>query len=244
VEVNTADSWGVHAVAHVLEMQDRPAEGEAWLRRLEAHWAPAAGLAVHQWWHLALYLIELGRLDEVLEIYDGRMKAAPGAMVLDLVDGAALLWRLELLGVDVGTRWEALAPVWAEHAQEHVLVFNDVHIAMTLRGEAAVAHAAAVAAYAAVGDATNQVVSRELGLAVMAALRAFREGDYAQVVALLGPVWRRLARVGGSHAQRDLFIQTLGIAAFRAGEVALAREVVAERARLKRGTPRAWAGLV
>jgi hypothetical protein len=37
-----------------------------------------------------------------------------------------------------------------------------------------------------------------------------------------------------------LFIQTLGIAAFKAGADDVAQSVRAERRRLKAGTPRAW----
>jgi hypothetical protein len=94
--------------------------------------APAAGLAVHQWWHAGLYLIELGRLDEALALYDEHIRPGADAQVLDLVDAAALLWRLQLLGVNLGDRWQALTPVWRRYAEDHVLAFNDVHIAMTL----------------------------------------------------------------------------------------------------------------
>jgi tetratricopeptide (TPR) repeat protein len=246
-DINPADSWGVHAVAHVLEMQDRGADGIAWLRGLEPHWAPATGLAVHQYWHLALFLIEQGRLDEVLELYDSRIQAHEGSMILDLVDAAALLWRLELLGVDVGARWQSLVPLWSAHAEAHVLAFNDIHIAFTLAaaGEQAGADAleASILAYAARADGTNAKISQSLGLPLIQALRAFRAGDFARTVVLLGPIYTDLAPVGGSNAQRDLFIQTLGIAAFKTGDLELVRKVAAERRRLKIGCPRAWAGL-
>jgi tetratricopeptide (TPR) repeat protein len=247
VEINPADTWGVHAVAHVLEMRGRPDEGIEWLRGLEPHWAPAAGLAVHQFWHLGLFLIEAGRLDEVIALYDARIRPGAAPMILDLVDAAALLWRLELVGADVGARWGDLAAAWSAHAQEHVLVFNDAHIAMALSGagEEAAAEAleASVAAYAARETGTNAAVSREFGLPVIRGLLAFRAGDYAGTVAALGPLYTRLAPFGGSNAQRDLLIQTLGIAAFKTGDVALARAVAAERRRLKAGLPRAWADL-
>jgi len=244
VEINPGDSWGVHAVAHVLEMQDRPQEGVAWLRRLEPHWAQAGGLAVHQWWHLTLYLIEQGRFDEVLEIYDAQFGIGVSSQILDLVDAAALLWRLELVGVDVGGRWRDLAPLWAAHADEHVLVFNDVHISITLAGSgdetASDQLEASILVYATREKGTNAEVSKALGLRVIQALRAFRHGDYARTVGLLGPIYQDLAPIGGSNAQRDLFIQTLGIAAFKAGEIDIARAVVAERRKLKSGSPHAW----
>jgi hypothetical protein len=46
---------------------------------------------------------------------------------------------------------------------------------------------------------------------------AHQKGDYAHAVDLLWPVRRDLHRIGGSHAQRDLFFQVLVDAAMRAG---------------------------
>ena len=71
-------------------------------------WRGAHFMAGHNGWHLALYLIEEGRFDEVLADYDRFVapKLADDA-TLDRIDAAALLWRLELAGVDVGARWGA-----------------------------------------------------------------------------------------------------------------------------------------
>jgi len=63
----------------------------------------------------------------VLALYDDHIRPGAEAQVLDLVDAAALLWRLQLLGADLGARWR-------RYAQDHVLAFNDVHIALTLAG--------------------------------------------------------------------------------------------------------------
>jgi tetratricopeptide (TPR) repeat protein len=244
VEINPADTWAVHAVAHVLEMQGRPAEGITWLRGLEPHWAPAGGLAVHQWWHLSLYLLEAGRFDEVLEIYDAHIRATPASQILDLVDAAAMLWRLELLGVNVGTRWQDLAPIWGKHARDHVLAFNDVHIAFTLDGagdKAGLEALEASLARYAQGSAENAKFTREAGLPAIHALRAFRHGDYATAAALLAPIRGQLRQIGGSNAQRDLFTQTLVIAAFKSGQPELAQQVIAERKAVKAGSPRAFA---
>ena len=63
IAVNPADTWGVHALAHVMEMEGRQKEGIALLRGMQQHWQQAPALAVHQWWHLTLFLIERGQLD-------------------------------------------------------------------------------------------------------------------------------------------------------------------------------------
>ncbi|MGH8704876.1 MAG: tetratricopeptide repeat protein, partial [Burkholderiales bacterium] len=62
------------------------------------------------------------------------------------------------------------------------------------------------------------------------AVVAWRVGDHARAVELLAPARARLWRIGGSHAQRDLFTLILIDAAMRSGQQALAREVRAERA--------------
>src|SRR5262249_11085507 len=49
------DPWAIHAVAHVMEMQGRLAEGVSWLLEREGDWAHDNGFAFHNWWHRALY---------------------------------------------------------------------------------------------------------------------------------------------------------------------------------------------
>jgi tetratricopeptide (TPR) repeat protein len=242
-EINPADTWAIHAVAHVLEMQGRTAEGIAWLRGLEPHWTQAPGLAVHQYWHLSLFLLEDGRFDEVLAIYDNSINPAISAPILDLVDAAALLWRLELLGVDVGARWHNAASAWGQYALDHVLAFNDIHIAFTLDSagdsERLEQQAESLARYSAT-TTENAGFTRDIGLPIIQALHAFRHGNFAQTVALITPLRAKLHELGGSHAQRDLFIQTLIIAAFRAGQPALAQQLIVERQVAKAGIPRAF----
>lgn len=246
VEANPADSWAVHAVAHVLEMQGRFAEGVRWLENLAEHWTPAAGLACHQWWHLTLFLIEQDRIDDVLAIYDREIRGAASLAILDLVDAAALLWRLALIGVDVGERWPELATAGSSYAEDHVLAFNDVHIMMSFAGagqrEAADRLEAGMAAYASTPPASptsNRAITRTIGLPLARAVRAFREGRFAAAVALLLPLKYELYRLGGSNAERDLFHQTLLAAALDAGDIRLARALAAERLALKPASPRA-----
>ena len=127
---NPRDAWATHALAHVMETANRHEEGVAFLKSTRANWAPAHFVAHHNGWHLALFLIEQGRFDEVLADYD-RFTASKLAddATLDRVDAASLLWRLELVGVDVGDRWAPVADKWMAHVDDHLLAFNDLHCA-------------------------------------------------------------------------------------------------------------------
>src|SRR5205814_9648459 len=104
VEINPRDAWGVHAVAHVMDSEDRYREGIEWLSSLESHWNAANNFRYHLWWHRALMHLAQGELDEALALYDERMWDPESDEYLDLCNDAALLARLEIAGAVVGER--------------------------------------------------------------------------------------------------------------------------------------------
>ncbi len=125
------DAWAHHAVAHVMEMQGRAEDGLGWMAAREPHWTgDDAFFQVHNWWHKALCHLELGQGAAALALYDGPMRGARSGFALDLVDASALLWRVELAGHDVGSRWTELAAAWDAHADGRLYPFNDWHAAM------------------------------------------------------------------------------------------------------------------
>jgi tetratricopeptide (TPR) repeat protein len=231
---NEEDGWAVHAVAHVLETESRQAEGIDFLKRSRPAWSKAHALSVHNGWHLALYLIEEGRFAEVLADYD-RFVAPKisGDSLLDLVDASAVLWRLELAGTDVGARWAPLARQWLTHVDDHVLVFNDLHIALAVSragdpdGVARLRRSLDAHERDGVGD--NREITIDVGRRLIEGALAFSEGDFARAVERILPVRYKIIRIGGSHAQRDIVTQTLIAAAERAGQTHLARALLAER---------------
>jgi hypothetical protein len=239
VELEPRDAWAHHAVAHVMEMQCRQQEGIAWLRADPEAWSRDSSFAVHLWWHLALFHLEHGDIDAVLALYDGPIYGQRSAVVFDMLDASALLWRLTLRGIDVGFRWEALADKWEPIADAGNYAFNDAHAMMAFvgarRGNAV--ERLLEAQHAVMEDVTdNSMFTREVGHPVACAIRAFGESEYAETVRLLRRVRRDAYRFGGSHAQRDLLDLTLIEAALRGGQSALASALIAER-RSMRPTP-------
>ncbi len=240
---NPADAWAVHALAHVFEMTSRLEEGVAFLTQTNPDWRHAHFLAGHNGWHLALYLIELGRTDEALAGFDRHMVAAmKNGQTLDRVDAAALLWRLELEGVDVGARWAPVRRAWGPHLHDHTLAFNDLHLAFAAARDPGLAAQwrDSLDAFAGEAEGDNAVVMTAVGRPLIDAMLDFGEGRFAQAVEAIVPLRYDVWRIGGSHAQRDVVDLTLIAAAERAGESNLARALLAERAAL-RPTPR-WLG--
>ena len=232
VELEPRDGWAQHAVAHVMEMQCRQRDGIAWMRANTDNWTKDSFLQVHNWWHLALYHFELGETGEVLSLYDGPIFGAKSTIALNMVDASALLWRLHLGGVDVGSRWAALADNWEPHAGSANYAFNDAHAMMAFVGvnRHDLARRLLAAQEAAIGeDGDNAAFTRDVGQPVTRAILAFGDGDYGEAVRLLKPIRGIAHRFGGSHAQRDVIDLTLIEAAFRAGNTALSAALVAER---------------
>ncbi|MCW3151459.1 tetratricopeptide repeat protein [Achromobacter spanius] len=236
LELNPRDPWAVHAVAHVLEMQGRVEEGIAWLDGRREDWSTDNMLSIHNWWHLALFHLDRDEIDEVLALYDKRLRESSTGQVLDLIDASAMLWRLLLRNVDVGPRWRQLADVWQERGGTGYYAFNDVHALMAYLGAgdgAAAQQLIAAMEAAAQGSGTNAMMTRDVGLPVAHALVAFARQDYALSADLLRDVRLIAHRFGGSHAQRDVLALTLVEAALRDGARTLAKVLTAERMALK-----------
>ena len=236
VELEPRDGWSQHAVAHVMEMQCRAHDGIAWMRANPDAWSHESFFAVHNWWHLALYHLELDEIDEVLALFDGPIYGKHSGVILDMIDASAMLWRLMLRGVNVGSRWDAVAEQWAPVAGAGNYAFNDVHAMMAFVGAqrpmdmAAILQAQdAAIANEGVGGGDNPSFIREAGYAATRAIQAFGDGNYAETIRLLRPMRNMAHRFGGSHAQRDVLDLTLIEAAFRSGETRLAAALAAER---------------
>lgn len=236
VEMEPRDGWGQHAVAHVMEMQGRHREGIEWMRANVDGWARDNFLAVHNWWHLALFYLEAEEMDEVFGLFDGPIYGEHSPLVLDMVDASALLWRLNLRGVDVGNRWQAVADGWAPVAEAGNYCFNDAHAVMAFVGAQRpelVRSVLEAQESAQRGGGDNARFTREVGAPMTRAIIAFDEGEYAEAVRLIRPIRAIAHRFGGSHAQRDVIDLTLLEAAQRDGQLALARALAAERVDLK-----------
>jgi tetratricopeptide (TPR) repeat protein len=220
--------WPHHTVAHVMEMTGRPEDGLGWMAAREPLWStPTHTNAVHVWWHRALFHVELGQYDAALALYDGPVRATQRKLGNSLTNASALLWRLHVLGRDVGERWHELVGLWDGHADGKCLVFTDIHAAMAELGsgqEGLAEMRLAAMRESAASDIEAARLYGTVGVPVVEALIAFHRGDYRRTVDLLLQTRTDLWQIGGSHAQRDVVDWTLTEAALRAGlrDVALA----------------------
>jgi tetratricopeptide (TPR) repeat protein len=217
IEIDPGDIWGTHAVAHIMEMQGRHAEGIAWLDELERHWDGGNNLLHHLWWHRALFHLERREFDAVLDLYDRRFRnlaspltQAQPDLYIDVQNAASMLFRLELLGIDVGARWEEIADKAEARIGDCLSAFTLPHWMMVLaaagRDDAALRMLDAMRVFGE-GEGTVQRIVWRVALPICEAVPAHRRGDHARAVSLMRPVLGEMYQLGASHAQQDVLIQ-------------------------------------
>jgi hypothetical protein len=226
---NPTDSWATHALAHVFEMEGNQQCGVSFLTETAGDWTPSY-FAVHNWWHLALFELELGRVDAVLDIYDGPIRSHGSTEWLHIVDAAALLWRLSLFGVDVTERAGRLADDIEPLLDSSIYAFNDWHavMALGLAGRVDVVDRVIVEArHGSVG--TNRAVMDRVGGSLLEGFASVADGRTEQGLDLLLTVRNDARVVGGSNAQRDVIDLTIMAAGARARSHRLVDELSAVR---------------
>ena len=232
VALDARDSWAQHAVAHVMEMQGRQQEGISWMTGNTEGWSRDSFFAVHNWWHVALYHLDLGNAEEALKLFDGPIYGAKSRVILEMIDASAMLWRMQLRGIDVGDRWQAVADAWEPVKDAGNYAFNDAHAAMAFVGagrKESLAHVIEAQKQAMERHDDNAVFTRKVGHPIVLAIKAFGDGNYAETLWRLREVRNIANRFGGSHAQRDVLDLTLIEAALRSGQQSVATALACER---------------
>jgi tetratricopeptide (TPR) repeat protein len=228
-----ANANASHNLAHVCFETADADGGVAFLDPWLAGYDRRAPYHCHLSWHLALFELHRGHYRRALDIYhrDILGSANPRATVMD---GSALLWRYQLYGCAEGPlAWRPLAEVAATVSRPG-FVFGDVHAAL---------------AYAASGDtaaldrlvdslralaARGHRVAGTVGVPLVHAAAAFAAGDHEGCLRHLQPIEGDIHCMGGSHAQWEVFEETMVVCYLKLGRYAEAERLL--RRRLDRRT--------
>lgn len=224
------NAGAAHAVAHALFEQGETAEGRAFLTT----WLPAnertSFLQGHLAWHLALIALEDGDADAALDIYEQHIKPAnrPYPPLNIYTDTASLLWRLSLAGkIGLEAHWKDVAVYGDGYFPKAGAHFADVHHALVaaMNGGALEARLAEMAAR----DADGKLAPGPAAIGLGRGIAAFAAGEHADAVRILAPLLPELVRIGGSHAQRELWEDTFIVACLRAGKGRQAAGLISDR---------------
>ena len=241
LEQYPANANASHNLAHIhFELLDNDG-GAAFLESWLAQYDPRASFHCHLAWHLAMFELHRGRYEHARAIFERDILGAVNPR-LAMIDGSALMWRFRLDGQpESALAWRSLADL-AARVSRPGFVFGEIHAAL---------------AYAACGDdaAFSRLVDglRELdakghpiagtaALPMVQGIEAFVAGDHAAALTHLEPVEAEFHRVGGSHAQWELFEETMIVCYLSLERYDDACRLIRRRLS-RRASPRDWSWL-
>ena len=228
LEQYSANANASHNIAHVqFETLDNDG-GVAFLEDWLAVYDRRAPFHCHLAWHLALFELARGGVARATEIYERDILPASNPR-LALMDGAALLWRLALYGDAAALpAWTPLADL-AKQVSRPGFVFGDVHagLAYSSAGDAAALDRLIVGLRAL--EAKGHPIAGTVALPLVRGAAAIAAGDYLGALAHIEPVDAQIHRIGGSHAQWEVFEETMVICQLRAGRYEDAERLVRRR---------------
>jgi hypothetical protein len=228
------EPWAQHALAHVLLTRGALQAGLDFMAQSSAGWQGLNSfMRTHNWWHLALFQIELGRCDEALQLYDREIWGVDKSYTQDQISAVSLLARLELAGHAVGARWQDVADHLEARLADQSLPFLDMQYLYGL-GRAGRASAGQLLehierkarAVASAAERSAASIWAEVALPACRGLLAHAQGRYAEAAHDLALALPRLQLIGGSHAQRDLFAQIHLDALLHAGQWSAAQNLL------------------
>jgi hypothetical protein len=179
-----------------------------------------------RFWRNAL-LTRLARL----KLLSGEVAGALDILDMDLLPAAqtdahalqlsiALLWRMEMQGVDVGSRWREIGDMVQARWHEHILPLFDLHFIFALARDGRDQSVRAfLASMERVGEADNSGLWQSLVIPLTRGLVLLAHGDHGLAVLTMEPVMERLHLLGGCRQDREVIRQAVDHARVRAQPV-------------------------
>ena len=225
-----------HSVAHVFFERGDHSGGGDFLGNWLIGYDNRAPFHVHLSWHQALFQLAMGRYDQAVSGYENDIRPSVVARSqISLADSASLMWRLQIYGGSPPPLpWDEVREQATPAAEKTGPAFRDAHAALAFAASDDEADLGRmIDGLRSVADGGN-ALAREVTLPLVQGISAFAQEDYDEAVRLIEPVFPQLTRIGGSHAQREVFEDTLLDAYLRAGQFDKAEDLL--RTRLNRRT--------
>jgi Tfp pilus assembly protein PilF len=231
IALRAENANAAHALSHALFEQGEPAAGRTFLSGWLSTHEHASFLHCHLSWHVALTALEAGDLDGALGIYERHIRPS-GSRYPPLnvfTDCASLLWRLSLAGqTGLESHWQDVAAYSDRFFPRAGAHFADVHYALVAAATGAEGLEARLAELEAL-EVHGKLAPGSSAIALCRGIRAFAEGDNDNAIRILEPLMPAIVRIGGSHAQRELWEDTLIVACLRGGHGDKAARLLSDR---------------
>ena len=231
LDMNPTNAVASHSMTHVHFERGDAASGEGFLGSwLQGFDAPATSY-VHLSWHLALFELAQGKYQETLDRYENYIRPSVVAKSMAaLNDSASLMWRLQMYAGKAPPKpWEEVLEIAAPVANRPGAAFRDAHAALAFAGSNCDEAMGKLTSRLRKAAADGNSFAKEVVLPLVLGIDAFGQGNYTESVRLMEPVFPQLVRIGGSHAQREVFEDTMLEAYIRAEQFEKAEDMLRRR---------------
>lgn len=242
LSLDANEPWAHHALAHVHLGRGTTNEGLSLLSGSSPSWEGLNSfMFTHNWWHVALFEIARGEVQAALKIHDERCWGIQPDYSQDQIGAISLLARLELAAVDVGERWQSLLPFLETRRDDVIQPFLSLQYLYGLARAGSALTDELLQLIRAQTDTPvveqDRLLWRDVGIPAAEGMVAHARGEHDTAARQLASVRSTLWRVGGSHAQRDLFEQLLLDARLRSGDWQAARRTLEHRRQWEPDSP-------
>lgn len=232
MELNPNNANAVHGRVHGYYEEGAASEGEALINAWSPGYDRSAVLHGHLSWHSALFALQQGNIERAVATYrDAIQPSASHALpMFTLIDAASFITRAAVAGHPLSaTDRQEIADFASRHFPRPGVPFVNAHLTM---------------AYASAGDVDAlSHLERDIGemldegaqasgpvvSMVCDAIAHHGRGRHATALERTLEALPDLERLGGSHAQRDVFIDLAISAAVHAGAPEEAVRIASER---------------
>ena len=224
-----------HSVAHVFFETGDPDGGSDFLGDWLDGYDSRGPFGVHLSWHQALFQLATGRPENAVSLYESAIRPSVVKKNLgSLADSASLMWRMKIYGDGQPGPWEEVREIALPAAEKPGPAFRDAHAALTFAAGGFSEEIGRMIDGLREAAEGGDALASEVTLPLVKGIDAFAHGAYDEAADNLDGLVEQLPRMGGSHAQREVFEDTILESYIRAGRFDKAHALL--NTRLKRRT--------
>ena len=232
-----------HSVAHSMLEMGEAKNGSDFLGNWIGDYDKRAPFYVHLAWHLALFELALGHYNRVLALYKDEIRPSVlNKEQFTLEDSASLLWRCQLYGLPISTgEWKEVYAQAGDAVKGTGTVYRDAHAALAFAGSHDRKSLNTMIQRLTESSKKGDRLAQEVTLPLIRGIDAFANGSYDEAIELMEPIFDKsdfyqLVRIGGSHAQREVFEDTLLETYLRTEKFDKAEEMLSTRLKRRPST--------
>ena len=224
-----------HSVAHVFFETGDPDGGADFLGDWLEGYDPRGPFNVHLSWHHALFQLATGRPENAVTLYEDQIRPSVVKKNLgSLADSASLMWRMKIYGDGQAGPWEEVREIALPAAEKPGPAFRDAHAALAFAAGGFTEELGRMIDGLGEAATGGNALASEVTLPLVKGIEAFAHGAYEEAADNLDGLVEQLPRIGGSHAQREVFEDTVLESYIRSGRYDKAQDLL--NTRLKRRT--------